>query len=97
VDITDHGPGIPTEDMELVFDKFYRLKRSNQIGGTGLGLTICKSIIEAHGGKIRAANNSTGGPVFSFVLPLGSAAREMAVEASGGDEIGKQDQDFNYR
>jgi two-component system sensor histidine kinase KdpD len=97
VDIADRGPGIPTEDLELVFDKFYRLKRSNQIGGTGLGLTICKSIIEAHGGKIWAVNNSNGGAVFSFVLPLGYATLETSVEASGGDEIGKQDQNSDHR
>jgi two-component system sensor histidine kinase KdpD len=97
VDIEDRGPGIPVEDLELVFDKFYRLKRSNQIGGTGLGLTICKSIIEAHGGKIWAVNNSNGGAVFSFVLPLGYETRKTAVEASGGDEIGKQDQNSDHR
>jgi two-component system sensor histidine kinase KdpD len=97
VDIEDRGPGIPAEDLELVFDKFYRLKRSNQIGGTGLGLTICKSIIEAHGGKIWAVNNSNGGAVFSFVLPLGYETRKTAVEANGGDEIGKQDQNSDHR
>ena len=97
VDIEDRGPGIPVVDLELVFDKFYRLKRSNQIGGTGLGLTICKSIIEAHGGKIWAVNNSNGGAVFSFVLPLGYETRKTAVEASGGDEIGKQDQNSDHR
>ena len=97
VDIADHGPGIPDEDLELVFDKFYRLKRSNQTGGTGLGLTICKSIIEAHGGKIWAVNNSSGGAVFSFVLPLGQAAQETAVKARGGDQIGKQDQNSDHR
>jgi two-component system sensor histidine kinase KdpD len=97
VDVADRGPGIPAEDLELVFDKFYRLKRSNQIGGTGLGLTICKSIIEAHGGKIWAVNNNNGGAVFSFILPLVNATPATAVQAGGGDEIGKQDQNSDHR
>jgi K+-sensing histidine kinase KdpD len=63
----------------------------------GVGLTICKSIIEAHGGKIWSANNSDGGAVLSFVLPSGYAARETTVAASGGDGIGKQDQDSDHR
>jgi two-component system sensor histidine kinase KdpD len=69
IDICDRGIGIPTEDLEKVFDKFYRVQRPESINGTGLGLTICKGIIEAHGGKIRAINRTGGGTIVSVTLP----------------------------
>ena len=71
VSIIDHGEGLPGEDIDHVFDRFYRLQRDSGIGGTGLGLSISKGIIEAHGGRIWAENRPEGGAVFSFTLPLG--------------------------
>ena len=68
--IVDHGPGIPTENLEHVFDKFYRLQRPNSVAGTGLGLSIVKGIIEAHGGTVNAANGSDGGTIMRLVLPV---------------------------
>jgi len=59
--IADHGAGIPPEDLERVFDKFYRVQRPGNISGTGLGLSICKGIVEAHGGRIPAENKAGGG------------------------------------
>ena len=70
VSISDNGPGIPTSDIEHIFDKFYRAKQSIKISGTGLGLSICKSIIEAHKGNIWAENIHDGGAKISFVLPI---------------------------
>jgi two-component system sensor histidine kinase KdpD len=68
--VRDHGIGIPTSDLERVFDKFYRVQRQESIAGTGLGLSICKGIIEAHGGRIWAANNADNGVSITFTLPL---------------------------
>jgi two-component system sensor histidine kinase KdpD len=70
IKIIDRGPGIPTEDLEHVFDKFYRLQRPNSVAGTGLGLSIVKGIVEAHGGTVSAANQPGGGTIITLVLPV---------------------------
>ena len=70
ISVLDRGLGIPEEDLEHVFDKFYRVQRSKQVTGTGLGLAICKGIVEAHGGHIRAGNRKDGGTVITIVLPV---------------------------
>jgi two-component system sensor histidine kinase KdpD len=69
VDVADHGPGLPPGQEERIFEKFYQAAPGSARGG-GLGLTICRSIIEAHGGHIWAANRPGGGAVFSFTIPL---------------------------
>jgi two-component system sensor histidine kinase KdpD len=69
--IADRGAGIPSEDLQRVFDKFYRVQRPDGVTGTGLGLAICKGIIEAHRGNIRAENREGGGTLFTLSLPLG--------------------------
>ena len=70
ISILDRGIGIPTEDLERVFDKFYRVQRPEQVTGTGLGLAICKGIVEAHGGRIWAENRPGGGTVMTIALPV---------------------------
>jgi len=70
IEIADRGIGIPPADISHVFDKFYRLQRPNNIPGTGLGLYICKGIIEAHGGNIAARNRPGGGTIISIILPI---------------------------
>jgi len=67
--VADRGPGIPKGREEQLFEKFYRLRHGGSTGGVGLGLAICRSIIEAHGGTIDAHNRSSGGAVFSFIIP----------------------------
>lgn len=69
VDVSDRGPGLPPGDLRRVFDKFYHGKG----GGAGLGLAICRAVVEAHGGSIEAANREGGGARFRFRLPLGTA------------------------
>ena len=69
VEIEDRGTGIPAGEEEKIFDKFVR--GSSKGGGIGLGLTICRAIITAHGGWIRAENRQGGGAIFRFSLPLG--------------------------
>jgi two-component system sensor histidine kinase KdpD len=70
--VADEGPGIPEEDVARIFDKFYRAQHSAEVTGTGLGLPISKGIVEAHGGRIWAANRAGGGAVFTIVLPAAS-------------------------
>lgn len=69
VEVSDRGPGLPGEDPERLFEKFYRGQQAGR-EGFGLGLTICRGIIETHGGTMTAANRPGGGAVFRFTLPL---------------------------
>lgn len=70
--VVDQGMGVQEEDLPHLFEPFFRSdrSRSRRTGGVGLGLTLCKRIIEAHGGKISAQLNQEGGLMFSFELPL---------------------------
>ena len=73
ITVSDNGIGIPDEDLEHVFDRFYRVDkmRSREVGGTGLGLSIVKDTIENRGGTIAAAHNPDGvGTMFIVRLPL---------------------------
>ena len=69
MELADRGPGIPPGDEERIFEKFVR--RAAVGGGIGLGLTICKAIVNAHGGQIWAESRPGGGSVFRFTLPIG--------------------------
>lgn len=71
-EVTDNGGGIDKEKLPYIFDSFYtaEINNADKQRGMGLGLSICKSIIEAHNGKITAANNEKGGATFKIVLPL---------------------------
>jgi signal transduction histidine kinase len=75
VAVSDNGPGIAPDELPHVFERFYRARHGRQqhSGGTGLGLTISKAFIEAHGGVIWA-QSSVRGTMFSFSLPLVSPA-----------------------
>lgn len=68
--VTDNGLGVPSEERETIFDEFIAGKRSNDKDGVGLGLTICKKIIEAHGGRIWMEPGEKAGSKFIFTLPL---------------------------
>ncbi|MBI9045346.1 MAG: HAMP domain-containing histidine kinase [Anaerolineaceae bacterium] len=73
ISVTDDGIGIEEQDIPFLFDRFYRVDRSRSRkdgGGSGIGLTICKQLVQAHGGEIRAISAGTGkGSTFSFTLP----------------------------
>jgi two-component system sensor histidine kinase KdpD len=69
VSVSDHGPGLAAGDEERVFDKFYRAHPEGATGGAGLGLAICRAVVEAHRGSIRADNRAEGGARFTFALP----------------------------
>ncbi len=77
VEVADRGPGIPAGEEARIFDKFYRAKPARE-GGVGLGLTICRGVIDAHGGRIWAENRPGGGAVFRFAIPL--SERQPSVE-----------------
>ncbi len=71
VSVADRGPGLPMEDLDRLFDKFYRGRTRGSQAGAGLGLAICRAAVEAHGGEIFAGNREGGGARFEFTLPLG--------------------------
>ena len=85
VKVSNQSPHVPAEDLQRIFDKFYRVTAADRITGTGLGLSICKGIIEAHSGRIWAENLKNGF-AFNFTLPLSAegfpleAGREMVDE-----------------
>lgn len=93
VSVRDTGPGIQSEDLERVFDKFEQVRRSEarKIGGTGLGLAISRSIIEAHRGKIWVESQPGQGARFIFIIPAekrtGPQIDSNLEELSGTDEI----------
>jgi signal transduction histidine kinase len=75
VTVTDTGPGIPAEHLPFVFERFYRAdaaraRGSVGTGGTGIGLAIVRSVVEAHGGRVRAESEPGRGSAFTFDLPL---------------------------
>ncbi len=85
VSVSDDGPGLVLGKEEAVFQKFTRGERESATPGVGLGLTICRAIVESHHGKITAGHRSGGGARFTFTLPLGQppAAAEEPEAAVG--------------
>jgi len=73
--VQDSGPGIDPGGKERIFDAFFSTKSS----GMGMGLFICRSIVEAHGGHLWATTAETGGAVFNLVLPVGQPAADEVV------------------
>ncbi|OZB47466.1 MAG: two-component system sensor histidine kinase KdbD, partial [Thiomonas sp. 14-66-4] len=88
--VWDQGPGLPHGRERAVFEKFTRGEPESSIPGVGLGLAICRVIVEAHGGTIAAANQPMGGAAFSVRLPLQTAPQlEPAGDAEREAETGK--------
>ncbi len=80
ITVMDRGLGIPIEELDKVFNKFYRLRHPEGSGGIGLGLSICKGIVEAHGGTIHAEQRAGGGSIFAVCLPCQAAPGDAALE-----------------
>ncbi len=82
VAVEDTGPGVPPEHLPLLFERFYRVDpaRSRGDGGTGIGLAIARSVVDAHGGRIWAESEVGKGSVFRFELPLAPAGTREAPE-----------------
>jgi two-component system sensor histidine kinase KdpD len=83
VEVADRGPGIPFGEEARIFDKFYRGRLARE-GGVGLGLTICRGIVEAHGGRVWAENRSGGGALFRFSIPLPEQQPSVETETQQG-------------
>ena len=74
ISVADHGPGLRPDEMERIFEPFYRAdpSRSRDRGGAGLGLAIVNAVVSAHGGKVRVRETNGGGATFNVELPLAS-------------------------
>jgi signal transduction histidine kinase len=76
IDVADSGTGVEPKNVDGLFDAFFTTKPH----GTGMGLAICRSIVEAHGGRLSAAPNEPHGAVFRFMLPVEDASSPHSVQ-----------------
>jgi len=86
VEVSDQGIGIPSGDLERVFERFYRVENeaTRNVGGVGLGLAVCRSIVEAHGGRIWVESALGVGSTFHFSVPLGVVPEALSEQATLG-------------
>src|SRR5207249_5935423 len=84
--VRDHGEGIAPEDLPKLFRKFTQVDSSHtrKAGGTGLGLVICKGIVEQHGGRIWVESTRGEGSTFYFTLPYADRATASGAASAGG-------------
>lgn len=75
VEVRDSGTGVAPEQRERIFMPFHTTKHS----GMGMGLAICKTIVESHGGRLGVLNNDGPGATFHFTIPMNGAGRELGV------------------
>lgn len=80
VEVRDSGPGVPVGSEQRIFEKFHRAGPRSAPGGAGLGLAICRAIVQAHGGRIWAENRPSGGLSIAFALPIEGRPPEVAGE-----------------
>jgi two-component system, OmpR family, sensor kinase len=85
LEVRDHGPGLPTDEADVLFERFWRAEpgRGRGRAGTGLGLAIVAAITDAHGGSVAASNAPDGGASFVIRLP----AYERPASAASGEEL----------
>jgi two-component system phosphate regulon sensor histidine kinase PhoR len=81
--VKDTGVGVDREDLDRLFERFYKADRSRRSHGTGLGLAIAKHIVQAHGGSIEARRNQPHGMVFAFRLPAGGPSEHVNEDTDG--------------
>jgi two-component system phosphate regulon sensor histidine kinase PhoR len=82
ISVTDSGVGVPSDQLERVFERFHKLDQSRATQGTGLGLAIAKHLVQAQGGRIWAESDGASGSTFTFTLPL-AATRQLAAGGIG--------------
>jgi signal transduction histidine kinase len=87
--VEDTGQGIPSEELEAIFDKFHQVRRDGQgkTQGTGLGLAIAKSLIELHGGWIRVESELGRGSRFVFTVPAAEARPRIELRGKAGRRL----------
>jgi two-component system, OmpR family, sensor kinase len=89
LEVRDHGPGIPPEHAEKVFERFYRVDSSRtraQGGGSGLGLSIVAAVVSAHGGRVGVAPTPGGGATFRMELPATDGPPDDGPDDSDHDD-----------
>lgn len=91
--VEDAGPGVPLDEREKVFDKFYIVSQRRALAGVGLGLFICRELVRLHHGRIWVTDSDLGGSKFCFALPLGKAdsPHSQNGEAKAHGEGGQED------
>lgn len=88
VSVTDHGIGMPANVIANLFNKFYRSHRSREsVAGTGIGLYICKAIVESHGGIISVRSREGQGSTFEFTLPIYATVAEKLAKEHNNNEV----------
>ncbi|MEI5525483.1 HAMP domain-containing sensor histidine kinase [Streptomyces brasiliscabiei] len=85
VEVTDTGPGIPTDELPHVFDRLWRGARSRAGGGSGIGLAVVKELVSAHGGMVAADSDPGGGTRMTLRLPMTTAAGSLPVPGPGSE------------
>jgi two-component system phosphate regulon sensor histidine kinase PhoR len=90
ISVADSGVGVPPDDLDRIFERFFKTDRSRSGGGTGLGLAIAKHLVQAHGGRIWAESVGSHGTTFTFTLPIvrESPAILPVPRGTGGAEQG---------
>jgi len=86
LEISDSGPGIPEEELEAIFDHFFRGRRARP-GGSGIGLTVVRELVSAHGGSVHALSHVGIGAVFRVILPLASIRPHPAISVTPSDPV----------
>jgi two-component system phosphate regulon sensor histidine kinase PhoR len=76
ISVRDEGPGIPKQDMDRIFERFYKVDKARErgAGGTGLGLSIARNIVQGHGGRIWAESVESDGATITFTVPVATRA-----------------------
>ncbi len=97
LEVRDHGPGLPPDAEDMVFERFWRTEggRSRGRGGAGLGLAIVRAIVSAHGGQVQAENVTGGGALFRVKLPLAGPAAQ--APDLGDDDLSAKSQPSHGR
>ena len=90
ITVEDNGPGLPKGKESAIFDMFERGRKESSTPGVGLGLAICRAIVEAHGGKIRGETRPPGGARFIIELPRGEPPSLEGLERL--DSLGRVDE-----